>query len=127
MPSPVSQVMYVIGQGATLEAPFTVAVNGEAVDITNSSFRSTLKIDYALPDSDPTVVMIDWTGGSNPSRNFAPSGPGQTVLVIPDGTTRDMAVGKWYGQVRGEDIPNLPAVSDLYFYTLDVFQVVSSR
>jgi hypothetical protein len=71
--------------------------------------------------------MVDWTGGSNPSSNFAPSGLGQTVLVIPDDTTRDMAVGKWYGQVRGENVPNLPAVTDLYFYTLDIRQVVSNR
>jgi hypothetical protein len=127
MPTPASQVMYVIGQGATLEAPFTVVVSEEAVDITNSSFRSTLKTDYDLPDTDPTVIMIDWTGGSNPGSRFVPSGLGQTVLVIPDETTRDMAVGKWYGQVRGENVPNLPEVTDLYFYTLDVLQVVSSR
>jgi hypothetical protein len=119
--------MYVIGQGATLEAPFTVAVNGQAVDITNAFFRSTLKTDCTLPDSDPTVVMIDWSGGSNPSSNFVPSGLGQTVLVVPGDTTRDMSVGKWYGQVRGENVPNLPDVSDLYFYTLDVSQVVSNR
>jgi hypothetical protein len=122
MPTPVSQVFYVIGQGATLEAPFTVAVNGQAADITHSSFRSTIKQDYAVPDSDPTVIKIDWTGaGSNPGSN------GQTKLIIPDGTTRSMAVGKWYGQVRGENIPNLPAVTDLFFYTLDISQVVSNR
>ena len=129
MPTPVSQVFYVIGQGATLEAPFTVAVNGQAVDITNSTFRSTIKMDYAIPDSDPTVIMIDWTGsGSNPNpgSNGLP-GLGQTMLRIPSDTTRDMAVGKWYGQVRGEDVPNLPDVTDLYFYTLDVRQVVSNR
>ena len=119
--------MYVIGQGATLEAPFTVAVNGQAVDITDSFFRSTIKQDYSVPDSDPTVIKIDWTGGSNPGSRFAPSGLGQTVLVIPDDTTRDMAVGKWFGQVRGENVPSLPQVSDLYFYTLDIRQVVSSR
>jgi hypothetical protein len=38
-----------------------------------------------------------------------------------------MTVGKWYGQVRGEHVPNLPEVTDLFFYTLDVFQVVSNR
>jgi hypothetical protein len=122
MPTPVSQVFYVIGQGATLEAPFTVVVNGQAVDVTNASFRSTLKTDYALLDTDPTVVLIDWTGdtGSNPTG-------GQTTLIIPDDTTRDMSVGKWYGQVRGENVPNLPFVTDLFFYTLDVAQVVSNR
>jgi hypothetical protein len=127
MPPPSSQVMYVIGQGATLEAPFTVAVNGEAVDITNSTFRSTLKTDYSIPDTDPTVVMIDWTGNGGSNPRVTASGLGQTVLVVPDETTRNMAVGKWYGQVRGEDVPNLPAVTDLYFYTLDITQVVSSR
>lgn len=127
MPTPVSQVFYVIGQGATLEAPFTVAVNGQAVDITNSSFRSTIKTDYAIPDADPTVIMIDWTGsGSNPGSNGIP-GIGQTMLRVPWQVTQNMAVGKWFGQVRGEDVPNLPDVTDLYFYTLDIRQVVSNR
>ena len=127
MSTPASQVFYVIGQGATLEAPFTVAVNGQAVDITNSSFRSTIKQDYAVPDSDPTVIKIDWTGsGSIPGSNGLP-GLGKTMLRIPGDTTRDMMVGKWYGQVRGQDVPNLPDVTDLYFYTLDIRQVVSNR
>jgi hypothetical protein len=122
VPTPVSQVFYVIGQGATLEAPFTVAVNGQAVDITNAAFRSTIKTDYTVPDNDPTVVKIDWTGnlGSNPQG-------GQTALIVPDDTTRSMTIGKWYGQVRGENIPLLPTVTDLFFYTLDITQVVSNR
>jgi hypothetical protein len=67
MPTPVSQVFYVIGQGATLEAPFTVSVEGQAADLTNSSFRSTIKTDYSLPDMDVDKRSFD-QAGNNPGR-----------------------------------------------------------
>lgn len=120
--TPVSQIFYVVGQGAELYAPFSVAVNGVPVDVTNSTFKATLKTDYSLPDTDPTVVMIDWSGneGSNPTG-------GQAALIVPPSETQTMTVTKYYGQVRGGNIPQLPSVTDLFFFTVDITPVVSNR
>src|SRR5271165_3373908 len=118
MPPPVSTVLYVVGQGAELIAPFTVTVGGNTPDLTAANFKATLKTDYSLPDTDPTVVKIDWTG--NQGRN--PTG-GQASLIVPPLTTQGMAVGRWWGQVRGNNVPYLPSVSDLFFFQLEITPV----
>ena len=122
MSAPLTSVLYIVSQGAELYAPFIVTVGGQNPDLTYASFKSTLKTDYTLPDTDPTVVKIDWTGnqGSNPTT-------GQAALVIPPITTQGMAVGRWWGQVRGNNVPYLPSVSDLFFFQLEITPVVSNR
>lgn len=111
---------YQVSQGASLDVPFLVTVNGRPGDLTNARFKSTLKTDITLPDTDPTVIMIDWQEGSNPTS-------GLSTWSIPADTTQDMTVAKWQGLIRVENVPGLPAVYDLLGATVIVTQPVSSR
>ena len=109
-----------ISQGASLEVPILVLVNGQAADLTNAKFLSTIKSDPNLPDDDPTVVQIDWTEGSNPTS-------GLTHYILPPETTHDMIPAIWHGLIRGEDVPELPQVCDLVQLTVIVTEPVSAR
>jgi hypothetical protein len=48
--------------------PFSVYIDGNPAPLFGASFKSTVKSDPNLPDDDPTVIKIDWTGGSNANR-----------------------------------------------------------
>jgi hypothetical protein len=47
---------YSVAQGATLEVPLAIVVDGSPADLTHHRFKSTLKTAYEIPDSDPTVI-----------------------------------------------------------------------
>ena len=57
-----------ISQGATLWVPFAVYIDGNPAALSGAGFKSTVKLDPNLPDDDPSVIKIDWTGESNPNR-----------------------------------------------------------
>lgn len=111
---------YEVAQGATLVAPFQVMVDDLPADLTHALFKTTLKPAVSLPDTDPTVILIDWQEGSNPTS-------GLTSLVVPSETTHDMLPVQYYGQTRVEGIPKLPAVYDLMNWIIIVTQPISSR
>jgi hypothetical protein len=109
-----------ISQGASLEVPILVLVNGAPADLTNANFLSTLKSDLSLPDTDPTVIKIDWTEGSNPTS-------GLTRYILPPETTFAMTPALWHGLIRGENVPELPSVCDLVQLTVILTEPVSAR
>lgn len=111
---------YEVAQGATLVAPFQVMVDAQPADLTNAFFKTTLKPAIDLPDTDPTVIKIDWQEGSNPTS-------GLTSLVVPAETTQEMLPVQYYGQTRVEGVPKLPAVYDLMNLIVIITQPVSSR
>ena len=109
-----------ISQGASLEVPILVLVNGQPADLTKANFLSTIKSDPNLPDDDPTVIQIDWKEGSNPTS-------GLTHYILPPVTTHDMIPAIWKGLIRGENVPELPKVCDLVQLTVIVTEPVSAR
>jgi hypothetical protein len=111
---------YAISQGESLEVPLLVLVNGQPADLTNVQFYSTLKTDPNLPDSDPTVVFVDWVEGSNPAS-------GLTKWVVAPVQTQHMAVATWRALIRASNVPGLPSVSDLVEAVVIVHEPVSSR
>jgi len=111
---------YAISQGESLEVPILVLVDGAPANLTNVQFYSTLKSDPDLPDSDPTVVFIDWVEGSNPAS-------GITKWVVPPERTQNMVVATWRGLIRAANVPGLPKMSDLVNAIIIVNEPVSSR
>ena len=111
---------YAISQGESLEVPILVLVNGQPADLTNVQFYSTLKSDPDLPDTDPTVIFIDWQEGSNPAS-------GLTKWVVPPERTQKMVVATWKGLIRAENVPGLPRMSDLVNANIIVHEPVSAR
>jgi hypothetical protein len=109
-----------IAQGATLVVPFNVLIDGLPANLSGAGFKSTLKTDPKLPDTDPTVVMVDWTGkGTYP--------PGRETWVVPAELTQDMQAATWFGLVRSSGIPGLPTITDLFQPRVIVIQALSSR
>lgn len=117
---PTSTVTVEIAQGATLVVPFSVSIDGLPASTSGASFKSTLKTDPNLSDTDPTVVMVDWTG-------TAASGSGTEVWVVPAEITQTMQPTTWFGLIRSLNIPGLPTVTDLFESRVIVIQPVSSR
>ena len=109
-----------ISQGASLEVHILVLVNGVPADLTEAYFLSTLKSDMSLPDTDPTVIKIDWTEGSNPAS-------GLTTYVLPPDRTHDMIPAIWHGLIRAGNVPQLPQICDLVGLTVIVTEPVSAR
>jgi hypothetical protein len=118
MPTPIVTVE--IAQGATLIVPFSVSIDGRPAPLSGAGFKSTLKTDRNLPDDDPTVIKIDWTGVSA-------SGPGTEVWVVPAETTQNMQPVTWSGLIRASSIPGLPYVTDLFESRVIISQPVSNR
>jgi len=112
---------YAISQGESLEVPILVLVNGQPADLTNVQFYSTLKSDPNLPDTDPTVIFIDWKEeGSNPAS-------GLTKWVVPPERTQTMVVATWKALIRAANVPGLPQISDLVNANIIVHEPVSAR
>ena len=111
---------YAISQGESLEVPILVLVNGQPANLTNVQFYSTLKSDSEIPDSDPSVIFIDWQEGSNPAS-------GLTKWVVPPVKTQNMIVATWKALIRAANVPGLPQMSDLVNAYVIVHEPVSNR
>jgi hypothetical protein len=118
MPAP--SVTYVVAQGATLDVLFNVYVDGLPANTSGAIFRSTLKPSAELPDDHPTTIMIDWGGGATKVL-------GQERWLVSADITQKMAPHTWVAQIRGENIPGLPLVSDVLEPIVIVTQPVSTR
>jgi hypothetical protein len=116
-----------VEQGATLSSQIALTVkdsngNIQPVDITGNEFEFTAKTDPDLPDTDPTVVEVDWTETKTPTQ-------GTTSLVIPSNVTVTMQPVTYFYQLRMVGSPTSPSpiVTPLFSGTLTVVQPVSSR
>lgn len=116
-----------VEQGATLSSQIALTVkdssgNIQPVDITGNKFEFTAKTDPNLPDTDPTVVTVDWTESNTPTQ-------GTTWLVIPSNVTATMKPVPYFYQQRMVQSPTSPSpiVTPLFSGTLTVVQPVSSR
>jgi len=116
-----------VEQGATLSSQIALTVkdaNGvtQPVDITGNKFEFTAKTDPNLPDTDPTVVKVDWTETNTPTK-------GTTWLVVPAIVTATMQLVAYFYQQRMVQSPTSPSptVTPLFSGTLTVVQPVSSR
>ena len=116
----IPEVALEIAQGATLQVPFTVSVSGVPAALSGARFVSTLKSSPNLPDTDPTVVTVDWTSTGNQPT-------GQETWVVPAELTINMTPGNWVGLVRSVGIPGLAEVTDLFEPLLAVKKSISSR
>jgi hypothetical protein len=116
-----------VEQGATLSSQIALTVkdssgNIQPVDITGAKFEFTAKTDPNLPDTGPTVVKVDWTETSTPTK-------GTTWLVVPSNITKVMQLLPYFYQQRMVQSPTSPSptVTPLFSGTLTVIQPVSSR
>jgi len=112
-----------VEQGATLSTQITIQiqdVNGvlQPVNITGYQFQFTAKTDPSLPDTDPTVVKIDWQETNTPTQ-------GITWLVVPAATTQSMQAVVYYYQIRMISPSNV--VTPVASGTLTIVQPISSR
>jgi hypothetical protein len=112
-----------VEQGATLSTQITIQVqdaNGvlQPVNITGYQFQFTAKTDPALPDTDLSVVKIDWQETNTPTQ-------GITWLVIPAATTQSMQPLVYYYQIRM--ISSSAVVTPVASGTLTIVQPISSR
>lgn len=105
-------------QGATLSSQITITLNGAPVNVTGGTFQFTAKTDPSLPDSDPSVVKIDWTETATPAA-------GTTWLVIPAATTASMQVTGYSYQVRF--VSSSGVVTPIVKGVLTIVQPISSR
>ena len=107
-----------VEQGATLTSQITLKLDGVPVNITGCKFQFTGKLDPTLPDTDPSVVMVDWTETTTPTQ-------GITWLVIPAATTAAMMIDAYTYQVRM--VGSGGVVTPLFGGTLTIVQPVSPR
>ena len=114
-------------QGQTLTVGIALIVkdiNGvsQPVDITGAKFEYTAKTSLNLPDTDPSVVMVDWTETTTPTK-------GTTSLVVPADVTDDMALVPYYYQVWmiQSHTSASPIVTPLFNGTQTMVQPVSMR
>ena len=116
-----------VQQGATLTSNIALIVrdaNGvtQPVDITNNRFEFTAKTDINLPDTDPSVIKVDWVETATPLQ-------GSTWLVVPSNVTATMQLVPYFYQVRMVSSVTSPSpiVTPLFNGTLTVIQPVSPR
>jgi len=116
-----------VQQGATLSSTIKLTVkdiNGvtQPVDLTGNKFEFTAKTDRNLPDTDPSVIKVDWTETNTPTQ-------GLTHLVLPSNVTATMQLVPYFYQVRMVESPASPSpiVTPLFDGTLTVIQPVSPR
>ena len=104
------------------EARTRLSFSLELVDITGNEFEFTAKTDIDLPDTDPSVVEVDWTETTTPTQ-------GTTWLRIPSSVTVNMQALPYFYQLRMIQSPTSPApiVTPLFSGTLTVLQPVSTR
>jgi hypothetical protein len=114
-------------QGQTLTVGISLVVkdiNGvsQPVNITGNKFEYTAKTDFNLPDTDPSVIKVDWTETNTPTA-------GTTSLVVPSNVTATMQLVAYYYQVwmvSSVTSPS-PVVTPLFSGTQTMVQPVSSR
>lgn len=116
-----------VAQGATLSSQIALVVkdingNTQPVNITGNEFEFTAKTDLDLPDTDPSVVEINWTETNTPTA-------GTTWLVIPSTVTATMQLVPYFYQVWMVQSPTSPSpiVTPLFSGSLLVIQPVSPR
>ena len=116
-----------IQQGATLSSQIALTVkdangNTQPVNITGFEFEFTAKMDINLPDTDPSVVEVNWTETTTPLQ-------GTTWLIVPATLTATMQLVPYFYQVWMVQSPTSPApiVTPLFNGTLTVVQPVSTR
>lgn len=117
----------VIQQGATLSVGIELVVNDvnnvqQPVDITGNQFLFTAKTNINLPDTDPSVIEVNWQETSTPKQ-------GTTSLVVPENLTETMQLVAYSYQVwmvSSVTSPS-PVVTPLFSGTLTVVQPVSTR
>lgn len=112
-----------VEQGETLSSQITIQIQNasgvlQPVDVTGFNFQFTAKTDISLPDSDPSVVMINWQETNTPQQ-------GITWLVIPAATTQAMQLVVYYYQIRM--VSPSAVVTRVANGTLTIVQPVSSR
>lgn len=116
-----------VQQGATLSSQIALVVkdangNTQSVDITGFQFEFTAKTDINLPDTDPSVIEVNWTETTTPTQ-------GTTWLVVPSSLTAGMQLVPYFYQVWMIQSPTSPTpiVTPLFSGTLTVIQPVSTR
>jgi hypothetical protein len=117
-----------VERGATLSSQITLSITDKTtgvkspIDVTGNTFQFTAKPHQAdgseLPDSDPSVIMIDWQETVTPTQ-------GITWLIVPAGTTADMLGDPYDQQVRMVSASGV--VTPLFTGSLVVTEPVSAR
>lgn len=105
-------------QGATLSSQITITLNGAPVNLTGGTFEFTAKIDPSLPDTDPSVVIVDW-------QETHTSAQGITWLTVPAEVTQGMQATGYQYQVRFVSSGNV--VTPIVHGVLTIVVPVSSR
>jgi hypothetical protein len=116
-----------VEQGATLSSQIALVVKDAAgvtqpVDITGNEFQFTAKTSPSVPDTDPSVIKINWTEIATPTQ-------GTTWLTVPSNVTATMQPIPYFYQVRMVQSPTSPSpiVTPLFNGSLIVTQPVSTR
>lgn len=114
-------------QGQTLTVGIQLIVKDEngvsqPVDITGNQFLFTAKTDINLPDTDPSVINVNWQETNTPTQ-------GITSLVVPSNLTETMQLVAYFYQVWmvSSVLSPSPIITPLFSGTLTVVQPVSSR
>jgi len=115
-------------RGATLTSNLTLTLTDKTtgvktpVDLTGNTFQFTAKPHQEdgseLPDSDPSVIKIDWSETATPTQ-------GITWLTIPATTTLDMLSDPYDQQVRM--VSTSGVVTPLFRGSLQITEPVSAR
>jgi hypothetical protein len=105
-------------QGQTLSTQISIEINDTPVDVTGGEFQFTAKLDAALPDSDPSTVMVDWSETTAPTT-------GTTWLQVPADTTQTMQATGYAYQVRFVSVDDV--VTPLVKGTLTIIAPISAR
>ena len=118
-----------VQRGATLSAQITISVTDQngvktPVNITGNTLQYTAKPHQSdgteIDDTDPRTVMIDWQETNTPTL-------GQTWLIIPNTTTKNMQSLPYDQQLRMMS-PGTPAiVTPLFIGSLVITEPVSAR
>ena len=112
-----------VEQGATLSTKITITITPsggtpQPVDVTGYNFQFTAKTDPTLPDTDPSVVTVDWQETNTPTE-------GTTWLILPASVTANMQLVAYYYQVRMVSPSGI--VTPLVSGTLTICQPISPR
>jgi hypothetical protein len=117
-----------VERGQTLSSQITLSITDKTtgvkspIDVTGNTFQFTAKPHQAdgsyLPDSDPSVIMIDWPETVTPTE-------GVTWLTVPAATTQNMLPDPYDQQVRM--VSPSGVVTPLFTGSLVVTEPVSSR
>jgi hypothetical protein len=117
-----------VERGADLSSQITLTITDKTtgvkspVDLTGATFQFTAKPHQTdgsqLPDSDPSVIKIDWPETATPTQ-------GITWLKVPAATTVDMLSSPYDQQVRMVSASGV--VTPLFTGSLVVTEPVSAR